>query len=93
MRIPLRRERAPLPLGGARSFPLIPLRRDVPPVSQALWDKDPPLMQLPGVGRETAERCTAAGVEGVIDLIEMEDDARREALAMPDQKLAAVAAW
>jgi hypothetical protein len=30
--------------------------------TQALWDKDPPLMQLPHVTREVAQRCAAAEV-------------------------------
>lgn len=41
-------------------------------VTQALWDKDPPLMQLPFITREIATKCREKEIEGVIDLIEME---------------------
>jgi pre-mRNA-splicing helicase BRR2 len=49
-------------------------------VTQGLWDKDPPLLQLPGVTREVAAAAAAAGVEGVFDLVDMEEEARRELL-------------
>ena len=49
-------------------------------VTQAMWQRDPVLMQLPHVSRELAEACAANGVETVFDLMEMEDDARRELL-------------
>mmetsp|Transcript_21253 Transcript_21253/g.29469 ORF Transcript_21253/g.29469 Transcript_21253/m.29469 type:complete len:287 (-) Transcript_21253:196-1056(-) len=62
-------------------------------VTQALWDKDPPLMQLPNITKEIAARCQIKNVEGVIDLIEMEDDDRRELLGLSDSKLEAVARW
>ena len=52
-------------------------------VTQAMWQRDPVLMQLPHVSRELAEACTAKGVETVFDLMEMEDDARRELLQVP----------
>ena len=61
--------------------------------TQALWEKDPALMQLPHVTRDVAERCAAAGVEDVIGLIEMEDADRAKLLGMPDAKLEAVAKW
>lgn len=56
-----------------------------------MWERDSPLMQLPHVGKETAVACTKAGVETVFDLLDMEDDARRELLGMSDQQLADVA--
>jgi len=62
-------------------------------VTQALWDKDSPLMQIPHMTRELAQKCTGQGIEGVVDLIEMEDDARQELLAMTDTKLEDVADW
>ena len=58
---------------------------------QGMWDKDPAVMQLPHVTREIGERCVAAGVEGVYDLIDMEDDARRELLELSDGQLEDVA--
>jgi len=60
-------------------------------ITQAMWERDSPLMQLPHVGKETAVACTKAGVETVFDLLDMEDDARRELLGMSDQQLADVA--
>jgi len=62
-------------------------------VTQALWDKDPPLMQLPFITREIATKCREKEIEGVIDLIEMEDEDRRELLGLADSKLEAVAKW
>jgi len=49
-------------------------------VTQALWERDPPLLQLPGVTAEVAAAAAAAGVEGVFGLIDMEDEERRELL-------------
>lgn len=58
---------------------------------QALWDRDPVLLQLPHVTREIAMRAKAAGIETVFDLMEMDDDERVELLAMPPAHLADVA--
>lgn len=38
-------------------------------VVAGLWDKDPPLMQLPHVTRELAQKCAAAGVSGARRLV------------------------
>ena len=40
-------------------------------VTQALWDRDSILMQLPHVSRDTAAKCTEGEVESVFDLIDM----------------------
>lgn len=48
-----------------------------------MWDRDSPLLQLPGVSSEAAARCEAAGISNVYDLAEAEDEARREALGLP----------
>ena len=40
--------------------------------SQAAWDRDSPLLQLPHFTKELAAACAAAGVESVFDLQEME---------------------
>ncbi|KAL6751574.1 RNA helicase, activating signal cointegrator 1 [Haematococcus lacustris] len=61
-------------------------------VTQGLWDKDSPLMQLPHISKELAARCTAQGCASVFDLIDMEEDARRELLALSDPQLAEVSA-
>eukprot|EP00494_Astrolonche_serrata_P032705 UN32974 len=49
-------------------------------ITQALWDTDSPLMQLPHVTRECAEDFKKQGVEGVFDLVELEDDDRGKLL-------------
>ena len=41
-------------------------------VSQALWARDSPLLQLPHVSKELAAKCAQAGIETVFDLQEME---------------------
>lgn len=38
-------------------------------VTQALWDRDPALLQLPHFTRDLAKRCAARDVEGVFDLM------------------------
>lgn len=58
---------------------------------QGMWDKDPAVMQLPHIDQETGERCVTAGIEGVYDLIDMEDDARRDILQLSDEQLEDVA--
>lgn len=61
-------------------------------VAQALWDADSPLMQLPHVTKEVAAACKAAGVEGVFDLMDMEDADRRRLLGnLPAAKMDDVA--
>lgn len=62
-------------------------------VAQGLWQRDPPLLQLPHFTPALAARCTEAGVEGVFDLLEMEDGPRRELLQMSEPQLEDVARW
>jgi pre-mRNA-splicing helicase BRR2 len=50
-------------------------------VTQALWNKDPLLMQLPHISRDAATRAAEAGVESVFDLLEAEDATRAAILA------------
>ena len=54
-------------------------------------ETDSPLMQLPHFTPELARKCTEAGVASVFELLEMEDDARRELLGMTDPQLADLA--
>jgi len=49
-------------------------------VTQALWDTDSPLMQLPHMTREIAQSMKEKGVEGIFDLVELDDDDREEVL-------------
>lgn len=50
-------------------------------VVQGIWDKDSPLLQLPHMTKEMAERAKGMGVESIYDLQEMEDGPRGELLA------------
>ncbi|KAK9818381.1 hypothetical protein WJX72_011703 [[Myrmecia] bisecta] len=61
--------------------------------TQAMWDRDSPLLQLPHFTKDLAAKCMAAGMETVFDLEDMEDDARRELLQLSDAQLGDVAAW
>ena len=58
---------------------------------QGMWDRDSALLQLPHISRELARKCTAAGVESVFDLMDMEDDEREALLGMTPAQLADVA--
>jgi pre-mRNA-splicing helicase BRR2 len=61
-------------------------------IVQAMWDRDSDLKQLPHMTSERIERCTQAGVNSVVDLMELPDDRqRRTLLNMPDRMLADVA--
>lgn len=56
-------------------------------VTQGLWERDNVLLQLPHFTKELAKQCGEKEVEGIFDLIEMEDDDRRALLAMSDSQL------
>ena len=58
---------------------------------QGMWERDSALLQLPHFTPALAKACAAAGVEGVFDLMEMEDDERTALLAMSPQQIADVA--
>ena len=59
---------------------------------QALWDSSPNLLQLPGVSAELAKKAAEAEIETIFDLMDMEDDARNELLAMSEAKVVRVRA-
>jgi len=58
---------------------------------QGMWDRDSALLQLPHITRELARKCTAASIESVFDLMDMEDDERDELLGLSPAQLADVA--
>jgi len=63
-------------------------------VTQGMWERDSMLLQLPHFTKELAKRCQenpGKSVETVFDLVEMEDDERRELLQMSDQQLLDIA--
>lgn len=62
-------------------------------LTQALWQRDPVLMQIPGVSREAAAAAAASGVETIFDVAEMDTDARREALQLSEDQLEVANAW
>lgn len=58
---------------------------------QAMWERDPMLLQLPHINRELANKCVAAGIESVFDLMDMEDDQRTALLGLSPRQLVDVA--
>merc|ERR1712156_57769 len=62
-------------------------------MTQAMWNKDSWLKQLPHFSSETIQRCKDTGVESVFDIMELENDVRERLLEMnkDDPKLADVA--
>jgi len=61
-------------------------------VTQGLWNTDSPLIQLPHIDKDLAKHCEKKGIEGVPDLIDMEDTERAKLLQLTSGKLAEVAA-
>ena len=59
--------------------------------TQAMWNKDSFLKQLPHFTAEMIERCKAAKIDTIFDLMDMEDEDRDKLLALPVAKMADVA--
>ncbi|CAK9317815.1 unnamed protein product [Citrullus colocynthis] len=65
-------------------------------VTQGLWERDSMLLQLPHFTKELAKRCQenpGNKIETVFDLVEMEDEERRELLQMSDSQLLDIACF
>ncbi|KAK4355976.1 hypothetical protein RND71_024947 [Anisodus tanguticus] len=63
-------------------------------VTQGMWERDSMLLQLPHFTKELSKKCQenpGKSVETVFDLVEMEDDERRELLQMSDLQLLDIA--
>ncbi|CAH9099603.1 unnamed protein product [Cuscuta epithymum] len=63
-------------------------------VTQAMWERDSVLLQLPHFTKEIAKRCQdnpGKSIETVFDLLEMEDSERRDLLQMSDSQLMDIA--
>ncbi|XP_071494841.1 U5 small nuclear ribonucleoprotein 200 kDa helicase-like [Diadema antillarum] len=60
-------------------------------VTQAMWSKDSYLKQLPHFGPDLIKRCTEKTIESIFDIMEMEDDERRDLLQLSDAQMADVA--
>ncbi|RUS18546.1 Sec63 Brl domain-containing protein [Endogone sp. FLAS-F59071] len=58
---------------------------------QAVWDRDPPLKQIPYFTTDIIKRCQDKGAETVFDIMELDDKDRNEALQMDARRLAEVA--
>ncbi|KAL6051437.1 U5 small nuclear ribonucleoprotein helicase [Balamuthia mandrillaris] len=50
-------------------------------VTQGLWGTDSPLKQIPHFNEEILKRCAEHGVEGVADILDLEDEDRAKILA------------
>ena len=61
-------------------------------LTQALWDKDSALLQLPHFTEELVEKCKENGVEDIVDLMNLEDDFRIKLLSLDSSKLEEIAA-
>ena len=59
--------------------------------TQAMWNKDSYLKQLPHFTSEIIERCKEKSIETIFDVMDMEDDDRNELLALNNAKMADVA--
>ncbi len=62
-------------------------------ITQAMWNKDKLLRQLPHMSQETIERCEEAEVSTVFDVMELEVDDRVRLLQMSNAQMADVAAF
>jgi len=64
-------------------------------ITQGLWDKDSPLMQIPHFTKEIVGRCEKSpeDIEGVFDIMSLEDDTRDKLLQFEPAKMAAVATF
>jgi len=60
-------------------------------VTQAVWDSDPILKQLPHFTEERIQRCKDKGVESVFDLLDLEEANRNELLQMTKREIQNVA--
>merc|ERR1711997_663725 len=60
-------------------------------MTQAMWNKDSYLKQLPHFTSETISRCKAKSVESVFDIMELEDDVRDKLLGLTEHEMADVA--
>jgi len=60
-------------------------------ITQAIWDKDNALLQLPYFDKELAKKCAEKGVESIFDLMELEDADRNKLCGFTPAKMSAVA--
>jgi pre-mRNA-splicing helicase BRR2 len=59
--------------------------------TQAMWNKDSYLKQLPHFTNEIIDRCKEKQIDTIFDIMDMEDDDRNELLGLSTSKMADVA--
>jgi len=62
-------------------------------VTQAMWNRDSWLKQLPHFTPDIIARCEAQGVKSVFDVLDMEDEARQSLLGLSSAPMGDVAAF
>lgn len=60
-------------------------------ITQALWDKDSPLMQLPFFTQEIVDLCKENNVEDIVDFMNIDDDVRNKILRLSQNEMEQVA--
>lgn len=60
-------------------------------ITQAVWNKDSYLKQLPHFTSDLIERCNKHNVESIFDVMDLEDEDRNKLLRMDDAKMMDVA--
>lgn len=60
-------------------------------LTQALWNKESYLKQLPHFTTEIIDRCNKAGAEAIFDIMDLEDAERNKLLQLDEVKMRAVA--
>ncbi|KAF1745294.1 hypothetical protein MXB_125 [Myxobolus squamalis] len=60
-------------------------------LTQAVWSKDSSLKQIPYFTNHIVQRCIDSKIEGVFDLLDMDDQPRRNLLEMSETQLVKVA--
>jgi len=60
-------------------------------ITQAMWDNDSSLKQIPHINDDILKRCAEKKIESVIDLSEVDDKVRNDVLRLSDKELKDVA--
>lgn len=60
-------------------------------ITQAMWDKDSSLLQLPHFDKDLAKKCEAKDVESIFDLMELEEGPRNKLLNFSAAQMSGVA--
>jgi pre-mRNA-splicing helicase BRR2 len=61
-------------------------------IVQGMWSTSSPLLQLPHITKDIAQRCTAAGIETIFDLLDADDAQRNDLLQLSESQMSDVAA-